>query len=89
MLGQIENREIILIGNRKIKRQRICQDVKAANFKDREFKWGYSIASQDYCSTWYYVFQFIIYNYHECYIYIGLKSQLVKLFHDINKPFLE
>ena len=36
-------REIILIGNRKIKQQRICHDVKTANFNGRKFKWGYSI----------------------------------------------
>ena len=41
-VGQVGNREIILIGNREIKRQRICHDVKTANFNDREFKWGYS-----------------------------------------------
>ena len=34
---------IILIGNREIKRPRICHDFKTANFNSREFKWGYSI----------------------------------------------
>ena len=36
------NHEIILIGNRKIKRPRICHDFKTANFNSRKFKWGYS-----------------------------------------------
>ena len=39
----VGNREIILIGNRKIKRLRICHDFKTANFNSRKFKWGYSI----------------------------------------------
>ena len=42
-VGQVGNREIILIGNHKIKQQRICHDVKTTNFNIREFKWGYSI----------------------------------------------
>ena len=33
---------IILIGNREIKRPRICHDFKTANFNSRKFKWGYS-----------------------------------------------
>ena len=41
-VGQVGNHEIILIGNRKIKRQRICHDIKTTNFNSREFKWGYS-----------------------------------------------
>ena len=41
-VGQVGNREIILIGNHKIKRQRICHDVKTANFNSRKFTWGYS-----------------------------------------------
>ena len=40
----VGNCEIILIGNRKIKRPRICHDFKTANFNSREFKWGYSIS---------------------------------------------
>ena len=39
----VGNREIILIGNREIKRPRICHVFKTANFNSREFKWGYSI----------------------------------------------
>ena len=39
----VGNCEIILIGNREIKRPRICHDFKTANFNSREFKWGYSI----------------------------------------------
>ena len=42
-IGQVRNHEIILIGNREIKRQRICHDVKTANFNGRDFKWGYSM----------------------------------------------
>ena len=42
-VGQVGKREIILIGNRKIKRQRQCHDVKTTNLNGREFKWGYSI----------------------------------------------
>ena len=41
----VGNREIILIGNREIKRPRICHDFKNANFNSRKFKWGYSIAN--------------------------------------------
>ena len=36
----IGNREIIMIGNREIKRPRICHDFKTANFNSRKFKWG-------------------------------------------------
>ena len=43
MLGQVGNHEIILIGNRKIKRQRIRHDAKTANINGRKFKWGYSM----------------------------------------------
>ena len=32
-----------MIGNREIKRPRICPDFKTANFNSRKFKWGYSI----------------------------------------------
>ena len=39
----VGNREIILIGKRKIKRPRICHDFKTANFNSRKFKWGYDI----------------------------------------------
>ena len=39
----VGNREIILIGNREIKRPRICHNFKTANFNSRKFKWGYSI----------------------------------------------
>ena len=38
------NHKIILIGNREIKRLRICHYVKTVNFNGCEFKWGYSIA---------------------------------------------
>ena len=36
-----------MIGNREIKRQRICHDFKTANFDSREFKWGYSTQKLD------------------------------------------
>ena len=39
----VGNREIILIGNRKIKWPRICCDFKTANFNSRKFKWGYTV----------------------------------------------
>ena len=39
----VGNCEIILIGNREIKRPRICHNFKTANFNSREFKWGYSM----------------------------------------------
>ena len=32
-----------MIGNREIKRPRICHDFKTANFNSRKFKWGYSM----------------------------------------------
>ena len=47
----VGNREIILIGNREIKRPRICHDFKTANFNSREFKWGYCIVL-NYIPTW-------------------------------------
>ena len=40
----VGNREIILIGNREIKRPQICHNFKTANLNSREFKWGYSIS---------------------------------------------
>ena len=40
----VGNREIILIGNREIKRPRICHDFKTTNLNSREFKWGYSMS---------------------------------------------
>ena len=39
----VGNYEIILIGNRKVKRPRVCHYVKAVNFNGREFKWGYPL----------------------------------------------
>ena len=44
-VGQLGNHEIILIGNREIKWQRICHDVKTANFNSHKFKWGYRMPS--------------------------------------------
>ena len=34
------------MGNREIKRPRICHDFKTANFNSRKFKWGYSMVNQ-------------------------------------------
>ena len=45
-VGQVGNREIILIGNLEIK----CHDVNTANFNGRQFKWGYS----SHCDLGYY-----------------------------------
>ena len=39
-VGQVGNHETILIGNLKIKWQRICHDVKTSNFNGHKFKWG-------------------------------------------------
>ena len=53
-VGQVGNHEIILIGNHEIKRQRICHDVKTANFNSCEFKWGYRFTVIYMEKIWYF-----------------------------------
>ena len=53
------NREIIMIGNHKIKRPRICHDFKTTNFNSREFKWGYSMYYLHLTKTKFILFTYI------------------------------
>ena len=56
------NHEIILIGNRKIKWPRICNDFKTVNFNSCEFKWGYSSLAHFFHLNFFPIIMIIIYK---------------------------